>query len=137
MAHPQDSTVDTKTLRNFGASVGTVCLLIGALASYKGNLDMAAAWCALGAMLSGAALLQPHSLQRAHRLWMKLAIGLGYINTRVILGLLFYVVLAPVGIVLRMMGKDLLDQELEPKARSYWKTMPKAGEAVDHYSNPY
>jgi hypothetical protein len=51
---------------------------------------------------------------------MKFAALLAWVNTRLILGLFFYLVLTPVGVILRLMGKDLLDEKIDRSASSYW-----------------
>ena len=55
-----------------------------------------------------------------HFVWMKLALALGWISTRVVLGVFFYVILTPVGFVMRLFGKDLLNQHLDRSAPTYW-----------------
>jgi hypothetical protein len=56
-----------------------------------------------------------------HIAWMKFAFVLGWINTRIILGLFFYIVLTPIGLVMRVFRSDLLDQKFDAHAPSYWK----------------
>jgi len=52
--------------------------------------------------------------------WMSFAFALGWINTRIILGLVFLLVFTPVGLVIRMLGKDPLRLRFDRQARSYW-----------------
>lgn len=52
--------------------------------------------------------------------WMMFAFVLGWVNTRIILGVFFYTILTPVGLVLRLSGKDLLDKRLDRSAKTYW-----------------
>ncbi len=59
-------------------------------------------------------------LKRFYTRWMQVAQAIGTVVTGIILSLVFYVVFAPVGIALRLFGKDLLDREFEDKKRSYW-----------------
>ena len=60
-------------------------------------------------------------LRPIYVVWMKFAYILVWINMRVILGLFFYVVLTPVGLVFRLLGKDLIDQKIDRAAPTYWK----------------
>lgn len=53
--------------------------------------------------------------------WMTLAFALGWFNTRLLLGIFFYLVLTPIGVLMRLFGKDLLDQRIDKNAPSYWK----------------
>jgi hypothetical protein len=52
--------------------------------------------------------------------WMKFAFVLGWVNTRILLGLFFYLILTPIGLVLRLTGKDLLGLTIDRHATSYW-----------------
>lgn len=51
---------------------------------------------------------------------MKFAHALGWVNTRILLFLFFYLVITPVAVVTRLIGKDLLAQRIDPDADSYW-----------------
>jgi hypothetical protein len=52
--------------------------------------------------------------------WMKFAQVLAWVNTRILLGVFFYVVLTPIGVIMRLFGKDLLEEKLQPSAKTYW-----------------
>ena len=64
--------------------------------------------------------------------WMAFANALGWVNTRILLVLVFFVVITPGAIVMRLFGKDLLSQRLEPGTETYWK--PKAQSPLDPQS---
>ncbi len=57
--------------------------------------------------------------------WMKFAFVLGWINTRILLGLFFYLVVTPIGLGMRLFGKDLLDEKIERSQASYWQKRVK------------
>ena len=65
------------------------------------------------------ALAWPGSLTQIYRLWMTVGEILGWINTRIILGVLFYLVFTPLGLYMRLRGKDPMRRTLEPEAKSY------------------
>ncbi len=52
--------------------------------------------------------------------WMKLAYFLGWFNTRLLLGIFFYLIITPTGLLMRLFGKDLLDEKIDKSAKSYW-----------------
>ena len=64
--------------------------------------------------------------------WMAFANVLARVNTRILLVLFFFVVITPVAVVMRLFGKDLLSQRLEPGTETYWK--PKAQSPLDPQS---
>ena len=65
------------------------------------------------------ALISPSWTERFQRGWMALARALGYINSRVLLPLTYYLVLTPLGFVLRLTGHDPLHRRRPPQD-SYW-----------------
>jgi hypothetical protein len=75
-------------------------------------------------LIPGAILLlmggvMPTALAPVYRGWMLLAEGLGWVNTRVILGVVFYTVFTPVGLVMRLFQRDPLRRRYEPLAPTY------------------
>ena len=74
---------------------------------------------ALGGGLILLALVVPVALRPVHRIWMKVGHVLGYINTRILLGLIYYLVLTPMGLVRRALGKDTLQRSFAADAETY------------------
>ena len=77
----------------------------------------AGAWAAL-------ALICPRLLSPLYKAWMAFGHVLGWINARIILGVVFFVVVTPIGLVMRLAGKDLLRMKMQ-KSASYWITRGK------------
>lgn len=73
-----------------------------------------------GAFFLLTGLFMEPILRPVHTAWMKLAHALGWLNTRLLLGLFFYLIMTPVALVLRLAGKDLLHRRLDRSARTYW-----------------
>ena len=73
---------------------------------------------ALGFVLIG--LFRPALLAPLNRLWTKLGLLLGKIVSPIVLGGLFFLVIAPAAIIFRWMGTDLLNLRRDPKVASYW-----------------
>jgi carbon starvation protein CstA len=64
----------------------------------------------------------PGSLHYIYKPWMKFAHIAGFINTRIILAIIFFGLFTPIGIVLKMLRKDPLDKKLfEEHTETYWK----------------
>src|SRR3989344_5575050 len=62
----------------------------------------------------------PMILRQPYRLWMLLAFFLGWLMTRVILSLAFFVIMTPIGIFLKFLRKDILNKEFQKDAETYW-----------------
>ena len=113
--------IDTspKNVRNFGLLFSFLCSLGVALSLWKGS--QAWRWAAAGAFLFLIAALRGYpALRPVYIAWMKFAFALAWINTRIILGLFFFLVMTPVGLAIRLWGKDLLDKRIDRSATTYW-----------------
>ncbi len=113
-----------KDLRKFAITMAVVLGLLAALTWYKGSwsfpylLGLAIAF--LGFGFTKPALLKPIYLG-----WMTLAVFLGFFMTRIILSVLFYTVFSIGGLIVKITGKDMLDEQYEPDAETYWKPYVK------------
>jgi len=76
-------------------------------------------WLAGAGAWAAVALICPRLLAPLYKLWMKFGHVLGWINARIILGVVFFVMVTPIGLVMRLSGKDLLRMR-SPKSASYW-----------------
>src|SRR5262249_32677205 len=65
-------------------------------------------------------VLRPSLFHWPNFLWSKLGWLLGRIVGPLVTGILFYVVVTPIGILLRLLGKDLLRLRWEPHQKTYW-----------------
>ena len=110
---------ETQHVRSFGLIVGGIFALIGVWpALWRG--DPFRLWSLiLGGILIALALAWPRSLTRVYRVWMTVGEVLGWINTRIILGMLFYLLFTPMGWGMRLRGKDPMRRTLVPEAESY------------------
>ena len=106
-------------LRRFGLTVGVGLAVIGLLSWYRGHDTAPRVLWLIGGTLSVLGLTVPNLLLPVQRAWMALALVLGWINTRVILTLIFYVVFTPVGVVMRFF-RDPLDRRFHNQDTSYW-----------------
>jgi hypothetical protein len=78
-----------------------------------------------------AALLRPSILHPLNVLWLKFGLLLHRIVNPVVMALLFYGTVLPTGIVMRLMGRDLLRLKLMPDADSYWIVRTPPGPAAE------
>ena len=75
-------------------------------------------WLAGAAAWALTALVCPRLLAPLNKAWMAFGHALGWVNARVVLGVVFFVVVLPIGLLMRAFGKDLL--HLRPSRTSYW-----------------
>lgn len=108
-----------KDLRKFGLTVGIVIALIGGLLFYYDRASYYYFWLA-ALLLVIPAIVSPQVLRPLNKIWMSLAIILGWFMTRVILSILYYLILTPIGFIARIFGKEFLDLKWKRKQDSYW-----------------
>ena len=65
-------------------------------------------------------LLNSKLLTPLNMLWFKFGLFLGSIISPIVMGIIFFLVIAPTGLVMKLMGKDLLDKKYDNKKKSYW-----------------
>jgi len=101
--------------------VAAVLAAIAAWNFYKGRTTVVLIFGGLALALVVAGFLLPALARRFHVFWMTIAVALGYVNSRVLLSLLFYLVFAPYGFVSRLFGRDPLRRR-GARLDSYWAT---------------
>ena len=115
----RDDTVETSSDRFFGLLFFAVFLIIALWPLLKGRPVYPVP---LGIALTflAVALIVPRWLAPLNRLWMKFGELLHRIDSPVILGIMFFGVITPVALLLRLAGKDLLRTKFDRDATSYW-----------------
>jgi len=76
-------------------------------------------WISVGVVLSLCRFVPP-LFKLVYRFWIGFSIVIGYFISRVLLSLVFFLVIMPTGLIMRLVGKDPMDRKLEPNAASYW-----------------
>ncbi|MFO0773258.1 MAG: SxtJ family membrane protein [Nitrospiraceae bacterium] len=111
--------ISRKTLRDFGLLIGGVAIVY-ALWPLVFRGEALRAWAmGLGIVSSLLGLVAPTTLHQPYKGWMFVGHILGWINTRIILGVLYYGLVVPMGLVMRLMGKDPMRRALVPELTTY------------------
>ena len=112
--------ITNKELREFGLIFGVILvLLFGLLIPWVVDSDFPAwPWLTL-AVTGSMAIIHPLSLKPFYQVWMLFGAIMGWINTRLILGIVFYFVFMPFGLIMKLFGKDLLSMKLDKTLTSY------------------
>ncbi len=121
----RDAVRTSAELRRFGLTVGGVFLLLAAYSWWRGHSVPPAVMAALGVGLVVPGLLAPRALGPVEHRWMAVAEILGRVNTSVILGIFYALVMTPVGMVRRRLG-DPLDRRMRDGRPSTWLARPRA-----------
>lgn len=122
----KENTKSKKELRKFGLVMTIPLAIIGGFLFWK-EKPAAPYLLVLAAFFLISGLFFPTILKPVEKIWMKIAELISAVMTRVILFLTFYLVITPVGIILKLMGKDLLEIKFDPDKKSYWVPVEKDG----------
>ena len=116
----RDDEVIGSSDRGFGLTFAAVFGLVGAYKLLGSGSGWGYAWFAGGAVFLTLALAVPGVLAPINRAWTRLGLLLYRVVNPVIMALLFYVTVVPIGLVMRLFGKRPLQLAREPDAASYW-----------------
>lgn len=116
--------VSKKILRKFGLLVGAIFFFLGLWIYFSSQNYYALIFLFIGILLFVLGLLFPISLSGVYKVWMGLAFAIGWIMSRVLLIVLFYFVMTPLGFIAKIAGKKFLDIDYEVKKKSYWIIRP-------------
>lgn len=124
----------TRELRWFGF----LALLFFAGVAYlwyrrTGGREAAGAIAAGGALLATLYYAVPRWRRSIYRGWMKAVWPIGWVVSHLILAVAFYLVITPVGLLIRLIGRDALERHFDPSATSYWRKRGSAPEPSDYF----
>ena len=125
-----DLRPDRRTLRQFGlitfAGFGLLALLawletaLFAFGLGEARTGVAATLAGIGLLSALLSLLAPAANRPLYLALTLIALPIGFVLSYVILGGLFYLVITPVGLLLRLTGRDPMGRHLRPEEQSYW-----------------
>lgn len=127
---------DIDELRKFGLLVGGITAgALGMLIPIFMRGDINLWFWGVGGCIIVTALGRPAALRPFYSVWMRAGHLLGWINTRIILGVFFFCILLPAGLLMRAMGKDPMKKKFDPDAETY--RIPAGIPARDHFERPF
>jgi hypothetical protein len=124
--------------RQFGAVVGGVFVLIGQWTTWRVSWPPVVSWtmAGVGLGLVVLGLTAPRVLVYPRRAWMALAEALGFVSTRVILGVVFFLIITPLGLVMRRAGWDPLSSRRR-SGQSAWAPYPSRMSDPRHFEQMF
>ena len=123
--------------REFGLIVGGIFTLLGAWWLYRGKVtSVAQILVPLGLLLVLLGVIFPRALIYPNKAWMLLAEVLAFVSTRIILGIVFFFIVTPIGFIKRLMGWDPLSRRA-PSSGSYWRPYSERQRDPKHFEKMY
>ncbi len=127
---------DPGHLRKFGLTMGVAFAIFGGLFFWRGHTVAPYLFIVAAAFLLLAALV-PKALKPVQPGWMTLATVLGWVMTRVLLSIVFFIGITPLAVLARVVGKRFLDLKFEPDRESYWEKREPPTEGVERYESQF
>lgn len=123
--------IDTENseIRNFSFIIGLALIILNALFFIIKKWAYIKPYIGLGTelvfliaiIIMAVGILIPQLLKPLFKLWTGFSNFLGNLNTKIILGLIFYIVITPMAFLLRLKGKDYLKLKFDKTAKTYWE----------------
>lgn len=126
----------TADLRKFGITIGSVLIIIAA-ALYFYEKSSFMYFGGVGFLLIVTGLAAPGILKPLNKIWMTFALLLGWLTSRIILILLYYLVITPIGIIAKLFGKKFLDLNISKDSSTYWIKREKTKFTKDEYEKQF
>jgi len=118
--HSLPTVIDNRELRKFGFIFsGILLVLFAGLLPWLRERPLPMWPFYIGVPVAALALLWPAGLRPLYIAWMKFGAVMGAINTRIIMTVFFFVVVTPIGWLMRLSGKDPMARVLDKSATSY------------------
>ncbi len=126
-------------LKKFGFLMAGAFVAVGILFRLKSHLFIAAILALIGFLFAFFALVLPKALGPVRFVWMKFSLALGFVMSKVILALAFFLIVFPIGIVGRIFGKHFLDLKIDKQQKSYWQKKESVAEnpPADFYERQF
>ena len=125
----------TKELRKFGFIMASAFALIGCLMLWR-DKPLWIYFLGTGGFFLIFGLILPRVLAPIEWAWMKLAYALSIIMTHILVTLTFYLIITPMGLIMRLLGKDPLQLKFDKSKKSYWIDVDPNG-ACSRPDKPY
>ncbi len=128
----RDRRPSPSELRWFGALLGALIAFFGTTSYLKGRLAAAVVLWGLAVLLASVYYGVRPLRRPMYRAWMTLIFPVGWVVSHLVLGIAYYLVVTPVGFILRAVGYDPMGRRFDPAAKTYWSERRRAA-SVSRY----
>jgi hypothetical protein len=125
-----------KQLRDYSRVMAIALAALGALLVMRQKSSCFIFW-SIGLIFYVIGLVRPRWLSLVYSVWMKFSFVLSWVNTRILLSIIFYIVLAPIGLAMRLFRFDPLDRAINKQKSTYWTPRPQKTFVKSDYERLY
>ena len=128
---------ETREARRFGVILTFLFLAIASFSFWREHPVRAVVLASASVLVLACTFVAFPLWLRLFRLWMKLAEALSWVMTRVLLSVFFYVVLTPIALLMRLLGKAPLDLAWKDGKTTYWIDKEEVEYSTERYSKQF
>ena len=128
---------ESHEIKKFGMGLTVLLCLIGGWQLYKGNIDVYVWFFGFAGLVLILSFFVPIILKPLYKVTHTVGNAIGWVSTRILLSIIFYIIFAPIGIILKLIRKDLLDERLDKDAKSYWNKKDNGVFAKEQYERQF
>jgi len=114
-----------KDLRWFGVLLAVFAGLVGTLSWWRDATTAATVIWSVGLAMAALYYAWPAARRPIFLGWMYLAYPIGWVMSHVILAVIFFLVITPIGLLMRALGRDPMNRRFDPSTTSYWEPRDK------------
>ena len=123
-------------IQKFGYTIGTILLIVAVFLVFKGK-ESFQYLISISSFFLCFGLITPIILKPLYIIWMVFAVILGWFMTRLILIILFYFILTPIGLVGKLFGHNFLGNNFNSSTKSYWNLIDSKSEINQDYKKQF
>ncbi len=131
---PIDWNPTRQTLRTFAIGLVVLACAYAGWHAWQGHLTSQRAWlCGVTGTLGVIGVIAPPLLRWTYVAWMVVVFPIGWCVFQVMLATLFFGVITPLGLIMKLLGRDPLRLRADPNATTYWTERPPADDPRRHF----
>lgn len=132
----RESAEDKSSERGLGVTFSIICLVIGIAQMYRDH-DWWIVWLSVAAVFLILAYFWAAPLRPLNKLWHRLGLLLFHVVNPIVMGIVFFSTIFPIGVLMRLFGKDPLKLKLDRAAQTYWQERAPASAVQRNMKNQF
>jgi hypothetical protein len=128
---------DKKRIRSFAIIMAVALSILGGLLFWWDKTHGATVLWSVGGAMLVLGMVLPVVLWPLERIWFYFAVALGWLNTRILLSVVFYLIITPTGWVMRLFRKDVLERQFRTSKETYWHDISDETFDPENYERQY
>jgi len=126
-----------KEVRKFAITLAIILTIVGGLQFWRGRVSVFISLISITVSLLILAVWIPVALRPLFFLFTKVSRAIGWFNTRLLLGITYYILFTPIGLFMRLLGKDLIQRKIDQKLKTYWIAKEEVSDDIVRYEKQF